>query len=870
MMLGDHDDSFIWQDYLEATGTKAVPHALFTHVERSLASGLRPGTVVEVPDRSGGGYWPCSLTLACGPLLRVRPLGLGPQNTALQFWCDPDKVRVHPPGWGAANGLQLLPPPELLSAAGDDADVGALQRAAAEEAQQAAAAVTPVTEELLAGDGFIPVDRIKQGMKVEVQDRINPYLLWVATIVENVGGRLLLRYDTPDSNFPDFWLFYSSPRLFRMGFAEENGSPWRLRWPKTDSQQQQQHRSSEEWHAILEMSRLEDQRMPLPPDLLQNRVSVPLHGFKVGMKLEALDPKTHTDIRPATVARVFDENYFLIRIDGCGPDSIGTRGICLCTADHPYIFPAGWCEENGITLSPPRGWQSNDGETFSWVNYLSKMPGVETAPTALFPPRRSASEMGFCQGAALEAVDPNNPDRVCAATIANITQHLLWIRLESEPRERSRQYVVNIDSLDIFPVGWCESNSYPLKPPRSFSTPVPVRQPAQVNIPKSVEAKPSTSVPATSSGNGSSWCPKIYFNHKCFSGPYLSKGKLSGLPKSVGPGPVTLVLKEVLSMVISVAYKSSRVLKELQCDSKQPPHGHVLEVLKAKYKNNTYRANVAVVTSADEVTNFCKRVCRRLQVCPYLFGPIAIGENVCPEKCNTQSKTKFTHYWVHGKRKIGRPKGEASIVVPRPRKRRGRVAARINAAWRKLTSTASNSSQLLSHESLQSTVTKTQQQAEDKTIRESSNASDTGTIIDSDTSVPKKDLKTPTAPGNHHQTSSSIRLLVPSRRKENDSEEDEIGYNSKHIKLFNYHLNSNPLYWTEDDLHHYLVSTGECAPIADKFKEEMIDGQAFMMLNLPTLEKHLFMQPDAALMVCRHIERVKLAFLLQYYTKRQD
>jgi hypothetical protein len=77
------------------------------------------------------------------------------------------------------------------------------------------------------------------------------------------------------------------------------------------------------------------------------------------------------------------------------------------------------------------------------------------------------------------------------------------------------------------------------------------------------------------------WCPKIYFNHKCFSGPFLSKGKLAQLPKAVGPGPVTLVMREVLSMLISVAYKSSRVLKELQTDGKPKPGMH-LEVLKAK------------------------------------------------------------------------------------------------------------------------------------------------------------------------------------------------------------------------------------------------------------------------------------------------
>ena len=47
---------------------------------------------------------------------------------------------------------------------------------------------------------------------------------------------------------------------------------------------------------------------------------------------------------------------------------------------------------------------------------------------------------------------------------------------------------------------------------------------------------------------GHAWCPKIYFNHKCFSGPYLSKGRIAELPKCVGPGPVVLVMKEVRTL----------------------------------------------------------------------------------------------------------------------------------------------------------------------------------------------------------------------------------------------------------------------------------------------------------------------------------
>ena len=53
-------------------------------------------------------------------------------------------------------------------------------------------------------------------------------------------------------------------------------------------------------------------------------------------------------------------------------------------------------------------------------------------------------------------------------------------------------------------------------------------------------------------------------------------------------------------MLISVAYKSSKVLNELKTTEKAPP-GYQLEMLKAKCKNNTFQGNVAIVRSADQV-----------------------------------------------------------------------------------------------------------------------------------------------------------------------------------------------------------------------------------------------------------------------------
>lgn len=60
-----------------------------------------------------------------------------------------------------------------------------------------------------------------------------------------------------------------------------------------------------------------------------------------------------------------------------------------------------------------------------------------------------------------------------------------------------------------------------------------------------------------------------------------------------------------------------------------------------RYKSNVYRATVEIITSADKVQEFCKEVCRKLQVCPYLFSTEQVGPKTCPENCHTLSKTRF-------------------------------------------------------------------------------------------------------------------------------------------------------------------------------------------------------------------------------------
>ena len=155
----------------------------------------------------------------------------------------------------------------------------------------------------------------------------------------------------------------------------------------------------------------------------------------------------------------------------------------------------------------------------------------------------------------LEAVDPENENVICAAHITKVVDSLLWLKLDNYEDCRP-EHVVHIHSLQIFPVGWCESNHYHLKPPKDYIEVCSKLQAPMTELKKNAVMDISISEPRSSL-----WCPKIYFNYRCFTGPMISKGKLATLPKAVGPGPVILVMREVLSMIVSVGYRSARILK---------------------------------------------------------------------------------------------------------------------------------------------------------------------------------------------------------------------------------------------------------------------------------------------------------------------
>ena len=88
---------------------------------------------------------------------------------------------------------------------------------------------------------------------------------------------------------------------------------------------------------------------------------------------------------------------------------------------------------------------------------------IPTTYFALTLNQESRSENGFKVGSKLEAVDLREPALICPATVTDLKGPLL--RIHFDGWDESYDQLVDMDSLDIFPVSFCASVSHPLQPP---------------------------------------------------------------------------------------------------------------------------------------------------------------------------------------------------------------------------------------------------------------------------------------------------------------------------------------------------------------------------------------------------------------------
>lgn len=68
------------------------------------------------------------------------------------------------------------------------------------------------------------MDLIAPGSRLELQNSQDFLDAWIVNVVENVGGRLKLRYEgLGDSDRFDKWMFYLDPFLHQVGWAAQQG-----------------------------------------------------------------------------------------------------------------------------------------------------------------------------------------------------------------------------------------------------------------------------------------------------------------------------------------------------------------------------------------------------------------------------------------------------------------------------------------------------------------------------------------------------------------------------------------------------------------------------------------------------------------------
>ncbi|XP_069896892.1 sex comb on midleg-like protein 2 isoform X2 [Dipodomys merriami] len=172
----------------------------------------------------------------------------------------------------------------------------------------------------------------------------------------------------------------------------------------------------------------------------------PTNDFKIGMKLEARDPRNMTSVCVATVIECIGARVHL-RLDGSDDKNDFWRLV-----DSSDIQPVGTCERKGQFLQPPLGYQMS---VSSWPMFLLKtLNEAEMASATLFkmePPKPPLNN--FKVGMKLEAVDRKNPFFICPATIGDVKGDKVYVQFDGW--SGTFDYWCKYDSRDLFPVGWC-------------------------------------------------------------------------------------------------------------------------------------------------------------------------------------------------------------------------------------------------------------------------------------------------------------------------------------------------------------------------------------------------------------------------------
>lgn len=334
-------------------------------------------------------------------------------------------------------------------------------------------------------------------------------------------------------------------------------------------------------------------------ECFKQATSPPVNDFKVGMKLEALDPRNLTSTCIATVVGVLGPRLRL-RLDGSDNKNDFWRLV-----DAGDIHPIGYCEKNDGMLQPPLGFRMNAS---SWPMFLLKtLNGAEMAPAKVFQPEPPTPKSNlFVVGQKLEAVDKKNPQLICCATVGAVKNDQIHVTFDGW--RGAFDYWCRYDSRDIFPVGWCARAGHLLQPPGQKSPVTPSRFKLRPT------GMPNPALPeGGSTGSGNNTCatstpvPTV-----CLRIRSSCSGGSSSFPSVIAAAGPSGVAETLVKELLSVHPDAQRLTRAILTASSSYSNINNVQVT-AGSKN--YSVKVPSELTLDELKNWLKVVCNGVGCC---------------------------------------------------------------------------------------------------------------------------------------------------------------------------------------------------------------------------------------------------------------
>ncbi|XP_053663755.1 uncharacterized protein LOC128712914 [Anopheles marshallii] len=184
------------------------------------------------------------------------------------------------------------------------------------------------------------------------------------------------------------------------------------------------------------------------------------HKFRIGTKLEAIDPENNSLFCVCTVAEV--RGYRLkLHFDGYPAEY-----DFWLNANSIDIFPPGWCQKTNRVLQPPA---SYIGRLFHWPSYLQETNGLMPESDMFMHLNHTSDRNRFEIGMAIEADDLKKSGKVCVATVADKMGDRILIHFDGW--DNRYDYWVSIHSNYIHPVNWHKENNDKITAPPDWNKP---------------------------------------------------------------------------------------------------------------------------------------------------------------------------------------------------------------------------------------------------------------------------------------------------------------------------------------------------------------------------------------------------------------